>query len=77
LGFAAGDLVSFALGGDTVLVRREKVCKPCKTPPATTKSDRTVTLLQLLDDLSPAEFRAALMHLSVKWAEMQGCGGDA
>lgn len=30
-----------------------------------------MTLMELLDSLTPAQQRAALVHLSVKWAEQQ------
>ncbi|MDR0884525.1 MAG: AbrB/MazE/SpoVT family DNA-binding domain-containing protein [Oscillospiraceae bacterium] len=75
LGLQDHDVVSFALDGDTVLVWRENVCDKCTVPSKDAEADRTVTLLQLLDDLSPAELRAALIHLSVKWAQMQEAGG--
>ena len=37
------------------------------------KESDGVTLLEFLDGLSADEQRAALIHLSVKWAEQKGC----
>ena len=55
------------------MVRREKRCDNCKEPrPAVGKQEDGITLLQFLDGLSADEQRAALIHLSVKWAEQQG-----
>ena len=71
MGFSAGDVVSFERDGNTVIVRREKICDGCKAVKQPQPDEKTVSLLELLDDLSPAEQRAALIHLSVKWAEMQ------
>ena len=42
----------------------------------TTKQDG-ITLMQFLDSLSSDEQRAALIHLSVRWAEQQGGVRDA
>lgn len=71
-------MLSFTEQDDrTVVVRREKICDNCKrTPPAVRKQADGVTLLQFLDSLSGEEQRAALIHLSVKWAEQQVCGTD-
>ena len=56
------------------MVRREKICDNCKgTRPVVNKQADGITLLQFLDGLSADEQRAALIHLSVKWAEKQGC----
>jgi bifunctional DNA-binding transcriptional regulator/antitoxin component of YhaV-PrlF toxin-antitoxin module len=81
MGFAYNDVVSFEQNGDTVTVKREKVCDKCKV--TAEPKDRTVSLLELLDELSPAELRAALVHLSVRWANLtekglyNGGDGDA
>ena len=78
VGFASNDVLSFTEQDDhTVVVRREKLCDNCKeTKPAAKKQANGVTLLQFLDGLSADEQRAALIHLSVKWAEQQACGAD-
>lgn len=74
VGFQYNDVLSFTeQDGRTVVVRREKICDSCRetTPSSGTQADG-VTLLQFLDSLSADEQRAALIHLSVKWAEQQG-----
>lgn len=75
VGFQYNDVLSFTeQDGRTVVVRREKICDNCKgTQPAVNKQADGITLLQFLDGLSADEQRAALIHLSVKWAEKQGC----
>lgn len=77
-GFQYNDVLSFTEKDDrTVVVRREKICDNCKgTRPAVNKQVDGITLLQFLDSLSGEEQRAALIHLSVKWAEQQACGTD-
>ena len=74
VGFAYNDILSFTEQDDrTIMVRREKICDNCKgTRPAVGKQADGITLLQFLDGLSADEQRAALIHLSVKWAEKQG-----
>ena len=70
VGFATDDVLSFTEhDGNTVIVRREKICDHCngKEP----ISAQEVTLQDFLDGLSQEEQRAALIHLSVKWAERQ------
>lgn len=74
VGFAYNDVLSFseALDGRTVMVKREKICDNCKgTQSAVDKQAVGITLLQFLDGLSADEQQAALIHLSVKWAEQQ------
>lgn len=78
LGFAYNDVVSFEMGDDIVLVKREKICNSCKAIPLPESKDNAAALKKLLDDLTPEELRPALIHLSVRWAEMQESGdGDA
>ena len=72
LGFAYNDVVSFEMDGNTVLVKREKICDGCKTVPTPEPKANSAALKELLDDLTPEELRTALIHLSVRWAEMQG-----
>ena len=75
VGFSYNDILSFAEQDDrTVIVRREKLCNDCRNVPgAPVKSEpEGITLLDFLDSLSAKEQRAALIHLSVRWAEQQG-----
>lgn len=75
VGFAYNDVLSFTEQDDrTVVVRREKICDNCRSVPKTSIKKETdgITLLEFLDGLSVNEQRAALIHLSVKWAEKQG-----
>lgn len=73
VGFAYNDVLSFAEASDgrTIVVKREKICDECKNAEPVAEDDE-VTLLDFLNGLSEAEQRAALIHLSVKWAEKQG-----
>lgn len=73
VGFACNDVLSFTESSDgrTVVVKREKICDNCKGELPDTEKDE-VTLLDFLNGLSEAEQRAALIHLSVKWAKKQG-----
>lgn len=77
LGFSYNDVVSFEeQDNDTVIIRREKLCDGCKKSEqnAVDKPTDETTLLDFLDGLEPAEQRAALIHLSVKLAQL--LGGD-
>lgn len=75
VGFAFNDVLSFTQQDDgAVVVKREKICDECRAEqgnPRCSKPD-SLTLLQFLDGLSAEEQRAALIHLSVKWAERPG-----
>lgn len=73
VGFSYNDVLSFTESEDgrTVIVKREKICNNCKGEPPEDDVNE-VTLLEFLDGLSDSEQRAALVHLSVKWAEKQG-----
>lgn len=72
LGFSHNDLLSFTEGNDgrTVIIRRERICD-CEKANRQKKKEE-VTLYDFLNNLTPAQQRAALVHLSVKWAEQQG-----
>jgi hypothetical protein len=74
MGFSAGDVVSFEGDGNSITVRKERLCDDCKSAQNQCRDEKT--LLELLDELSASEQRAALIHLSVKWAELQGKGDD-
>ena len=73
VGFSFNDVLSFTESDDgrTVIVKREKICNSCKEEPPGDDANE-VTLLDFLDGLTDSEQRAALVHLSVKWAEKQG-----
>lgn len=73
VGFKYNDVLSFTetADGRSVVVRREKICDNCKQNKPNVKKDE-VTLFDFLNNLSPEQQRAALVHLSVKWAEKQG-----
>lgn len=72
VGFSAGDVISFVQmeDGRTVIVKRESVCDTDKR--GLLCGDDELTLFDFLNNLSPEQQRAALVHLSVKWAEKQG-----
>jgi len=75
-GFAYNDILSFTeQDNNIVLIKREKICDSCRDidNPHENKQD-TVTLFDFLNGLSEKEQRAALIHLSVNWAEKQGGG---
>lgn len=70
VGFGYNDVLSFTRQNDnTVIVKREKICDNCAGKPAAQISKPNLTLMELLDSLTPAQQRAALVHLSVRWAE--------
>jgi bifunctional DNA-binding transcriptional regulator/antitoxin component of YhaV-PrlF toxin-antitoxin module len=74
IGFSYNDVLSFteAPDGKSVIVRREKICDNCKGTQNEEKVTDTITLFDFLNNLSTEQQRAALVHLSVKWAEKQG-----
>lgn len=74
VGFGYNDILSFTKQDDnTVIVKREEICDNCKrreVPPAASNSaDAGVTLRELLDSLTPAQQKAALVHLADKLAD--------
>ena len=77
VGFSYNDVLSFTESPDgrTVTVKREKICDNCA---ATKAADREseMTLEDLLDSLTAEQQRAALVHLSVKWAERKAQNTD-
>lgn len=77
VGFAYNDVLSFCESEDgrTVTVKREKICDGCSGTGG--KTEDTVSLLDFLNNLTDEEQRAALVHLSVRWAEKQGGGVHA
>ena len=68
VGFSYNDVLSFteAPDGRTVAVKREKICDNCAK---SAEKDNEMTLEDFLDGLSAEQQSAALVHLSVKWAE--------
>ena len=76
VGFQQNDVLSFTESedGHSVLVTREIICD--ERCPQKDHADRdaegTVTLKSFLDGLSPEQQKAALLHLSLKWAEQKG-----
>ena len=75
IGFEFNDVVSFEeQDNNTVIIRREKICDGCQKADASPMDKPTdeITLLDFLDGLSLSEQRAALIHLSVKWVQLQG-----
>lgn len=71
IGFNYNDILSFTenLDGTSVTVKREKICDNCSQHH--TEKDDEVTLYDFLNGLSAEQQRAALVHLSVMWAEQQ------
>ena len=72
VGFSQNDVLSFTKSKDgrSVIVKREKICD-CQEQRAKGGKDE-ITLYEFLNNLTPDEQRAALVHLSVKWAQAQG-----
>lgn len=77
VGFGYNDVLSFteADDGRTVIVKREKICDNCGGAQPAVRNDDEVTLFDFLSGLSPEQQKAALVHLSVLWAEQQSKGG--
>lgn len=72
VGFEYNDVLSFTESDDgrTVIVKRERICDCGKNTPKDKKNEE-LTLFDFLNGLSPEQQKAALVHLSVKWAELQ------
>ena len=72
VGFRYNVVLSFVecADGRSVLVKREKVCDNCKREQPV--KDDEVTLFDFLNGLSPEQQHAALVHLSLMWAERKG-----
>lgn len=75
LKLVTNDVLRFTRQGNTVTVVKEKLCDDCRSAgsPPLAKAP-PLDLAQLLDSLSPSEQRAALIHLSVRWAQSQEGG---
>lgn len=73
VGFRCNDVLSFTIQDDnTVLVKREKLCNNCSGKASANAADAGVTLLDFLDSLTPEQQRAAVLHLSARWAGQNG-----
>lgn len=74
VGFKQNDVLSFeeSADGRTVVIKREIICD-CNGEKSREKKDKQdeITLYDFLNGLSPEQQRAALIHLSVKWAQNQ------
>lgn len=77
VGFKQNDVLSFeeSKDGRSVIVRREMICD-CNGENGKEKKDKQdeITLYDFLNSLSSEQQRAALIHLSVKWAQNQAGG---
>lgn len=74
VGFKYNDILSFTKQDDgSILITKEKLCNNCSEQKNKENAD-SVTLKDFLDSLSNEQQRAALIHLSVKWAEKQENG---
>ena len=76
VGFKENDVLSFTEieDGRSVLVKREIICDDhCPAHDQTEReTEGTITLKSFLDGLSPDQQKAALLHLSLKWASQKG-----
>ncbi len=72
VGFEQNDILSFETteNGRAVLVRRERICDCTKAEGKVVSEE--MTLYDFLNGLTPAQQQAAIVHLSMKWAEAQG-----
>ena len=77
VGFKQNDVLSFeeSKDGRSVIIKREIICD-CNGEKSKERKDRgdEITLYDFLNGLSPEQQRAALIHLSVKWAQNQAGG---
>ncbi|MDR0851749.1 MAG: AbrB/MazE/SpoVT family DNA-binding domain-containing protein [Clostridiales Family XIII bacterium] len=70
-----GDTLAYTLDGRTVTVRKERRCECHKAGSAELafpSGENAEALTRLLDSLTPVQLRAALVAMSVKWAETEG-----
>ena len=74
VGFAYNDILSFEVSedGDAITVRRERICSD-KMRDIPEKNDE-MTLYDFLEELTEEERKAALLYLTVQWAENQEGG---
>ncbi len=71
VGFKYNDILSFTESddGSSIIVKREKVCDNCNLTNSS-QIDK-MTLFDFLNQLPVEQQKAALVHLSVKWAMEQ------
>ena len=71
VGFKYNDILSFTESedGNSIIVKREKVCDNCNLTNSS-QIDK-MTLSDFLNQLPVEQQKAALVHLSVKWAMEQ------
>ena len=70
IGVRYNDVLSFTeLDDSSVVVRKEKICDNCNE--LAEEFEENYALEDFLDSLSEEEQRAALIHLSLLWAEKQ------
>ena len=74
VGFRYNDVLSFTQSDcNTVIVKREVLCdEKCPYHDTELLDSEPMSVTDFLDELSDAEHREALIHLSVKWAEKEG-----
>lgn len=74
LGLKQGDVISYTLHDDgTLVVKKEKICdNNCPNNLEINNDISDEELIRMLNGLSPKSQRAALVHLSVKWANKRG-----
>ena len=75
MGLRYNDVVSFEKhDSNSIIIRRVKICDECRhsvTKTVDKPTDET-TLLDFIDGLSAEEQRAAFVHLTMKWTDLQG-----
>lgn len=74
LGLKQGDVISYTLHDDgTLVLKKEKICDSnCPSYLEINNDISDEDLKKMLNGLSPKSQRAALIHLSVKWANKKG-----
>ncbi len=77
VGFKQNDILSFEKSEDgrAVVVKRERICDCAKAEGKEVNEE--ITLYDFLNGLSPQQQEAAMVHLSMKWAERKGGNGQA
>lgn len=63
-----GDLLSFTLDGDTICIRRERLCDNC------TAAEKTVDLDAFFESLNPEQQQRLVSHLARKLLTQRGGG---
>lgn len=73
VGFGYNDILSFTKQDDnTVIVKRENICDNCsgrKVSAVACIPEPNMTLMELLNSLTPAQQKAAFVHLADKVAD--------